>query len=76
MADNIVWAICVIHNFLIEEMEEETDFNRVMAAFQSWRGISTGLTGEDANANAKDMRKKLVEFFNGVGSVDFQEEMI
>ena len=75
-ADDIVWAVCVLHNFLKAEMREGTDEDQLLPAFRRWRGLEAEALENEEPRNAKEIRNNLVAYFNSVGSLDFQENMI
>lgn len=73
--DDIVKAICCLHNYLIDELGEPA---LAAAEVERASGMMTRARMRRQNANrapndAEDMQAQLMHYFNNEGSVDFQD---
>lgn len=78
-ADAIVKAICCLHNFLVAEGEagqyiSEEDLRAADEALT--QAAMRATNAHRAPDDARDIQNALVDYFNGVGSVPWQDEMI
>lgn len=88
--DQVVLASCALHNFLIKKAKPNRVEDNLIIANENnltgsirddWRQDPTlqGLQpvqGRNASTEAKDCRIAYMQYFNGAGSVDWQEAMI
>ena len=82
----IVLAICALHNYLIEETSEQTPASLADTGVGNddngrWRQQAPPLAslpprriGNRPTQAAVDMRQMLIDFYNGVGAVEWQND--
>lgn len=74
--DNIVKAICCLHNFLIDELGQpivpavEVEQAAGMISKAQMRRPNANRAPDDAD----EMREQLLNYFNNEGAVDFQDD--
>lgn len=77
-ADSIIKCICALHNFLVAEGEAGQTITEedMQCAEQLKDAQMRAPRANHAPHDAADVRQALVEYFNGIGSVEWQWEMI